>query len=227
MLMLPEVEPERGPWTAEPVGAVLERVVAAARARRAAAVPLPGDSPHRPLVVAVDGRSASGKSTTTALLAEAATAAGLRATVVHTDDVAWWWGFFSWWPLLRDGVLTPVRAGREVAFRPPPWDERDRPGAITVPAPLDLLLVEGVSASHRELADLIDAAMWVQSDVSIARERGIERDGGTPEDVAFWDEWDAAELPLLAADRPWERADVVVCGTPEQPPGHGYLLLGR
>lgn len=34
---------------------------------------------------------------------------------------------------------------------------------------------------------------------------------------AFWDEWSAAEREYLAADRPWERASVVVAGTPPHP----------
>jgi hypothetical protein len=54
----------------------------------------------------------------------------------------------------------------------------------------------------------------VQSDREEARERGLRRDvelGRTPEEAErFWDDWMAAEEPFLAADRPWERADLVV-----------------
>lgn len=32
--------------------------------------------------------------------------------------------------------------------------------------------------------------------------------------IAFWHEWMGEELPFLAREGPWERADVVVCGTP-------------
>ena len=44
----------------------------------------------------------------------------------------------------------------------------------------------------------------------MSREHGIARDGG---DVAGWEEWQSEELPFLARDRPWERADVIVAGT--------------
>ena len=86
---------------------------------------------------------------------------------------------------------------------------RSRPGAVEVPAGCRLLVVEGVGAGRSELADLLDAAVWVQSDRVVARERGIARDAG---DVDGWDEWQAEEIPFLQRDRPWERADVIVAG---------------
>jgi hypothetical protein len=52
--------------------------------------------------------------------------------------------------------------------------------------------------------------VWIQSDAVDARTRGIARDGG---DVAFWNEWEAEEVPFLDEHRPWERADVIVAGS--------------
>jgi len=75
----------------------------------------------------------------------------------------------------------------------------------------------------------------VQSDAAEARRRGIERDvaGGRERDEVgpFWDEWMEEEVRFLAADRPWERADLVFCGTPAvlsdppAPPPPGVLLV--
>jgi len=183
---LPDGEPDCGPW-------------------RAVAVTELHAALGRPRVLAVDGRSGSGKSTLVARLA--ATVPG--TAVVHTDDVAWHHDFFDWADLLLDGVLVPWRAGRDVAYRPPPWEVRSRPGAITVPSGAPLLVVEGVGAGRRAFAPYLDALVWVQTDRAVATRRGLERDGG---DVAFWDEWEARERPFLAADRPWARADLVVNG---------------
>lgn len=166
---------------------------------------------RRPFVLAVDGRSGSGKST----LAERIAGTTQDAVVVRTDDVAWHESFFGWDDLLRDGVLEPVHAGHAVAFRPPAWDQRQREGAIVVRANARLLIVEGVGASRLTLQAYLDASIWVQSDGVDARRRGILRDGGDQAAVSFWEEWDQAERPFLAADRPWERAAAVVCGTPE------------
>ena len=159
----------------------------------------------RPRLLAVDGRSGSGKSTLVAGLA--ATVPG--TAVVHTEDVAWYHDFFDWADLLVDGVLRPWRAGRDVAYRPPAWDARGRAGAITVPSAAPLLVVEGVGAGRQAFSAFLDALVWVQTDRAVATERGLERDGG---DVAFWDEWEARERPFLAADRPWDRAALVVNG---------------
>lgn len=202
-------EPDLGPWSPSSWPEVAADVVALARAGR--------EQSERtgPLVVAVDGRSAGGKSTVAGRLAEVIG----HATVVHTDEVAWHHGFFDWDGLLVDGLLAPLARGDGVAFRPPGWVEHGRSGAIEVASSVGVVLVEGVGASRRSLVPWLDAAVWVQSDAEEAYRRGIERDvrlGRTPEEaVAFWEEWMAHEVPFLAADRPWERADVVVCGTPQ------------
>jgi hypothetical protein len=212
-VQLPEGEPDCGPWRAVPVAEVLARLLA----------DRPADAAG-PWVVAVDGRGGSGKSTLAAALAAAH---GPGAAVVHTDDVAWHHSFFDWDPVLVEHVLGPARAGRAVRFTPPAWRERGREGAVEVPAPCRLLLVEGCAAARRRLAPHLDAAVWVQSDFAEADRRMHERDSGDPEAVAVMDEWNAAELPLLTAEAAWERAAVVVNGTPPAPPPPGHVLVGQ
>ena len=170
-----------------------------------------GPGTGRPTVIAVDGRQGGGKTTFCSRLAEQVPG----AAVVHTDDVAWWESFFGWDHLMSEGILQPLRRGEGVSLRPPAWISRGRAGAIEVAATVPVVLVEGVGASRESLAPFLDAAVWVQSDYEEAVRRGIERDGGTAEHAAFWHEWASVENPFLAADRPWERATVVVCGTPD------------
>lgn len=198
-LQLPPEEPCFGPWNV----VLVEAFVRAIRHK------LPRGE-ERPGVVAIDGRSAGGKTTLARLLSQAVPA----SAVVHTDDIAWHHSFFDWSDLLLSAVLEPVRAGRGVAYRPPAWAERGRPGAIEVPSASSLVFLEGVGAARRELMHALDAVVWIQSDMTRARVRGIDRDGGEAA-VAFWDEWMDAELVFLADQRPWERADAIVCGTPE------------
>ncbi|HVD64277.1 MAG TPA: hypothetical protein VNC14_08290, partial [Lapillicoccus sp.] len=90
---------------------------------------------------------------------------------------------------------------------------------------------EGVGSSRSSLAPWLDATVWVQSDAGEAYRRGIERDivlgRDRAEAVAFWDEWMTQEGPFLAADRPWERADVVLCSTPEPAVPDGVVAFSR
>ncbi|GAA1432910.1 hypothetical protein GCM10009616_23600 [Microlunatus lacustris] len=97
-------------------------------------------------------------------------------------------------PLLVDGVLTPVRAGRAVAFRRPQWEARSRPGAVAVPAGIDHLLVEGVGVGRATLHDAFDVHLWVETPSELRRAR------------------DEVRLAAGEMGRPWERADVVVAG---------------
>ena len=191
-----------------PVAELLDLVLAAA-----------GDPAGRPRIVAVDGRGASGKST----LARRLQQQRPSSAVVHTDDIAWHEPLFGWGHLLADQVLRPLHDGRALDWRPPQWQARGRAGSLAVPAGLELVLVEGTGASHAEHGELVDATVWVQADVVLARERGIARDvaegvnGDAAQAVAFWDEWMAAEVPFLEQQQPWRRASVVVHGTPATP----------
>ena len=164
--------------------------------------------PRQPgiVLIGVDGRSGSGKSTFAAQLAR--TRAGVA--VVHTDDIAWHHSFFDWHELLVDGVLSPLRRdGPPIRYRPPAWDVRGRSGSVDVPADTDVVLVEGVGSCRRELQPWLDATVWVQSDPDLAYRRVVAR-GDDP--IEFVDEWTAREVPVLASDRPWARATVIASG---------------
>jgi hypothetical protein len=213
-LQLAPEEPEAGPWRAEPLSAVIEA--------------LPGPGPGRaglgrPVVLAVDGRSNAGKTTLAGRICRAVPG----SAVVHTDDIAWEHSRFGWADLLIGGILVPVRQGRAVSYRPPRWAEHGREGSIEVPAGGPLLIVEGDGAGRREVAHLIDALIWVQSGQREAGRRAVARAAhpgaadlanaaadGSPLDE---DGWMAEELPFNTAQRTWERADLIVCGTPEIP----------
>jgi pantothenate kinase len=215
-MSLPAGEPAAGPWRAASVSELVELLVATTN-----------KPSGRPLIIAVDGRSASGKSSLAACLHQQVA----RSAIVLTDDVAWHESFFGWSPLLAEDVLEPLRRGEPVTFRPPAWAQYGRGGAILLPAGLDLVVIEGVGAGQRELSGLIDATIWVQSDFVEAEQRGIARDiahgtnGDPAQTITFWHKWMAEELPFLAADRPWERACVVVAGSPTIPLGPDQFAL--
>src|SRR3984957_14142373 len=150
-LQLAREEPEAGPWRAELLTAVVGGLFWRGWGRVVCG---------RPVVLAVDGRSNAGKTTLAARICEAVPG----SAVVHTDDIAWEHSRFGWSDLLANGILGPVRQGRGVSFRPPRWAEHGRDGSIDVAAGCTLLVIEGDGAGRREVGDLIDALIWVQSD---------------------------------------------------------------
>ncbi len=165
----------------------------------------------RPRIVAVDGRSGSGKTT----LAERLRTAVPDAEVVHTDDIAWWHSRFGWYDLMIDGVLEPLHSGQPVHYQPPAWASHGRAGQIEASANASVVIIEGVGAARREVTHLLDAVVWVQSDFGEAMRRALVRDGDDASARERRDAWMTEEIPFLAADRPWERATIIVAGTPD------------
>src|SRR5436309_5832255 len=97
-LHLAPEEMEAGPWHVEFLAIIVEALTQSGSGRAV------GD---RSVVLAVDGRSSSGKTT----LAARVQAAVTGSAVVHTDDLAWWHSRFGWADLLIDGILLPVHRG--------------------------------------------------------------------------------------------------------------------
>jgi hypothetical protein len=206
-LWLAPEEPEAGPWRTEPLSTVIETLTPSRPGRAIRG---------RPVVLAVDGRSNSGKTTLAARIGEVIPG----SAVVHTDDIAWAaLSRFGWAGLLIEAILAPVHQGQPVSYRPPQWAGQGREGSIEVPVDCPLLVIEGDGAGRQEVTDLIDALIWVQSDEREAERRALTRIGKPNESPTLQDhrEWMAEEMPFNATQRTWERADVIVCGTPEIP----------
>ena len=192
-------EPAVERWDVVPIGALVDSVLG------------PQSPPTElPQIVAVDGRSGGGKSTLAAQLQRHIA----NAVIIHTDDVAWHHSFFDWCDLLIDGVLRPARANRKVDFRPPAWVRRGRQGSISVGEACEVIILEGVGASRREIWPWLTASIWIQSDMDAAERRGLARDGDTAEAQRFWREWMREENAFLELQQPWLRAAAIVNGTP-------------
>jgi ABC-type dipeptide/oligopeptide/nickel transport system ATPase component len=201
MLARLQLHPEEslaGPWRVEPIQRLIARL-------------LPQWPSGRPALLAIDGRSSSGKST----LATRVVAIVPRSATVHTDDIAWHHSVLGWVDLLATGVITPLGRGESVLFRPPAWEARGRPGSISVPAELNLVVIEGVGAARRELSDLLDSSIWVQSDLdeTIRRDRARIAAGEISADA--YKAWMTEEVSFQGSERTWERVAAIVSGTPE------------
>lgn len=157
----------------------------------------------RTVVVAVDGRSGTGKTTYAALLAE-----GLDAPVIHLDDIyPGWDGLEAAVTSVARDVLEPLAAGGPAAYTRWDW-MRDRPGRV-VPVPTTpVLIVEGVGAGAAPAGRWASVLLWLTADDVVRKERAIRRDGEVF--ARQWDRWAAQEVQLLARDDTQRRATLVL-----------------
>jgi uridine kinase len=151
----------------------------------------------RPLVVAIDGHGAAGKTTLTAEVAFT-----IEAMVVHTDDyfhevedngdprpMAHYYS----WPALRENALEPAIASL-----------REDPGSW---AGAPVILLEGVSSGAPALADLVSRAIFVDTPARLR----LERLHGRISEEDWDEEWLYTER-LYFASRPPDSFDLVVSG---------------
>lgn len=154
-------------------------------------------------VVAIDGRSGTGK---TRLAAELSPELG--AAVVSLEDLYGGWdGLERGVDLLVSEVLEPFAAGR--AARVPRYDWAA--GSWAEPRPLeppDVLIVEGVGAGARRAAAFESLLVWLEAPTAVRKQRALDRDGETF--APYWDVWAAQEEAMLARERTQERADLVL-----------------
>lgn len=205
-LQLASEEPEAGPWRAGLLSTLAEAIT-----RRE-----PGNAtPSRPVVLAIDGRSNAGKTTLAARIRQAAPG----SAVVHAGDIAWQHSRSGWAGLLIEGILEPVHQNRAVSYRPPRRAEHGRGGSIEVATGCPLLVIEGDGAGRQQAADLIDALIWVQPGEREAGRRVLARTGKPDEAPALRHHRQrmAEEIPFNTAQRTWERAGVIISGTPQIP----------
>ena len=200
-------------WRVAALGELVDRVVAVG-------------SPRRPVVVAVNGHSSSGKTTLAGRLA----AALPDAAVLHTDDLATDEGVFAWDGPLRDQVLPVVRAGEPLSHPAPQWwRARGLTGSVTLPGSLRYLVVEGVGASQASVRDAYDLVVWVETEEPTRLARDLRRlAAGEMSTPGAYAGWMAEENAYTTVERPWEHADLLVYGGESIPYDRStHVVLGR
>ncbi|WP_439694129.1 ATP-binding protein [Curtobacterium sp. SP.BCo] len=150
------------------------------------------------LVVLVDGRSGTGKTTLGNVLADR-----LGAQVVHLDDVYPGWDGLA---AAAQAVVTDV-LGEPSGYRRWDW-EASRPAEWTSVDPALPVVVEGCGALSRASAQLASLRVWLEAEDATRWERAIGRDGESF--ARQWDRWAAQEAAFIAAEGPAGLADVVV-----------------
>lgn len=170
--------------------------------------------PGRPLRVAIDGGSASGKTTLADKLGKA-----LGCPVVHMDD-------FFLPPALRTPerlaepggnvhyerfaaeVLPGLQSGKGFAYGVFDCSVMDVTGKREIPAS-DLVIVEGAYSLHPRLAGAYDLKIFLRVDPALQAERILHRNGPEKQAV-FLSRWIPLEQRYFDLCRVAERADLVL-----------------
>ncbi len=188
----------------------------AAAVDKAAALILAAARNHfGPFVVAVDGRSGTGKSTLAKALAKR-----LPATVIEGDDFyAGGTGIEGDPPQSRAArcidwqaqrrVLTALRAGQAASYHAFDWDTFDGSVAeeATHIAPAAILILEGAYSARPELRDLVDLTLLATVPDAVREERLLEREG----EIGPWErQWHEAEDWYFAHAAPDSAFDLVL-----------------
>jgi molybdopterin-guanine dinucleotide biosynthesis protein A/uridine kinase len=166
----------------------------------------------RPVVIAIDGPSCSGKSIFATAVALRSGAAVLEGDDFYRDTLPTLSAIHRQampdaavvdavidWERLRDDGLRPLRAGHAATFQPYDWDANDGrlAPAKTVPA-AKLIIVEGVYAARSELADVIDFTVYLGIDPDLRAKRYAQR-----EDEPGWRGfWERGEIYYFSDVRP-------------------------
>lgn len=163
---------------------------------------------HEPMLVAIDGRCASGKSTVASLVGEM-----LDCDVVHMDDFFLQQSQRTPARLLEPGgnvdyerveaeVLQPAKCGLPVCYRKFDCSSMDFGDEVKL-IPKKYLLVEGAYSCHPKLRDYFDLRIFMTIDADMQMARIIERNGSERAQM-FRDRW----IPL-------EETYIRECGVPE------------
>jgi len=175
-----------------------------------------------PILVAIDGRSGTGKSTLARRIGDRT-----GATVIAGDDFYSGGSDAEWarqspemrvancvdWRRMRREVLEPLLAGKAAAWHPFNFAAgtglADR---LIEQEPAEVIVLDGAYSARPELRDLIDLAVLVEMpDDAARRERLIRREG--PEFMAGWHAiWDDAEDFYFSQVVPPAWFDLVVRG---------------
>lgn len=170
-----------------------------------------GRRDHKPILIAIEGFGGAGKTT----FAERLKTALGNSYVINIDDFivkekltkrSWDNGAFDL-KRLEQQVLSPASRSRQVKYQSLIWDTNELSPPKEV-APVDFLIVEGITSYHPSIAHYYDYKIWVDTPMEVAKQRGHARDGSN-ENAANWDLWTQNDLDYQQKYHPEQAADYI------------------
>ena len=175
------------------------------------------DNATRPVIILIDGRSGSGKTTIASSITHHLRAIGQGARTLHMDSIYPGWEGLAAGSYTLECVLSHLRTRGESPC--PTWDWETstlgRPLQLTTDTPL---IVEGCGSLTTTSAALADMRIWRETPDDLRRHRALTRDGDMFR--PYWDMWAQQEDEHLATHNPRALADIILVGDHATPPPH-------
>jgi len=173
---------------------------------------------NQTLLIGIDGCGGAGKST----LAESLKAADpSKVTVIHMDDfyktskqretardeIGGNWDCSR----IKEQILIPLSHNESTRYQRYDW-ETDKLSEWHNVSAGGIVLIEGCYSLIEDFRSYYHVSIWIDTPRDVRLSRGIERDGEEKRDL--WEDlWMPAEEVYIKAQKPMEKADLVIDGT--------------
>lgn len=164
----------------------------------------------RPLIIGIDGRSGSGKTVLSKVLADNLSA-NHDVTVLRLEDLYRGWdGLHAGIEIFSRDVLPKLAAGETATYQTWDWHAAagGEPGPEVTTEPTEVMICEGVGVGVRENRELLDVLIWLRVPDEVRYDRAMGRDGENYREQ--WDNWAAQERRMLDQDQIYDAADLVL-----------------
>jgi uridine kinase len=164
----------------------------------------------------IDGLPVAGKSTLASRLAGTAGGACIHLDDFVKPEAEWRWNDRPSFPfdyIRYDefmGAVTSLAQNGWCQYRPYNWETRKTEDADRVVRVDGLVIVEGVSALHPDLAPLYGFRIWVESDAATMLAASVAR--GVGDWMRQWEEMFLPSVGLYLETDPRGRADILAAG---------------
>lgn len=163
-------------------------------------------SPNETMLIAIDGRGGSGKSTFTDELKKRLE----NVTIVRLDD----FDYPADRKRLLEQVIKPLKSGERAKYQRYDWGTKQLEEWNEIP-PGEIVIIEGVSALHELLNEYYDLRIWIECPAEVGFKRGLKRDREVynVDTTDQWiNEWMPEEEKYISIHNPQQKADMIISG---------------